>query len=150
MVNHVTCPPLIAGAGPSSRPVSPPPSKAFASVLRGELERAGGVRFSAHAQSRLESRQINLSAEELSRIDQAVSQAAAKGARESLLLLDRIALVVNVPNRTVITALTTSEAENNVFTNIDSAIVVPGRAARPLPTNNSKPAPIWGGFNAAE
>jgi flagellar operon protein len=150
MVNRITCPPLIAGAHPASRTAPPPPSKPFASVLQGELKKAGGVRFSAHAQSRLESRQINLSAEELSQIDQAVAQAAAKGARESLLLLDRIALVVNVPNRTVITALTTSEAENNVFTNIDSAIVVPGRSVRPLPTNNSKPAPIWGGFNAAE
>lgn len=129
MVNRVTTSPFIARPGPLSQRAASSSATSFASVLESELDRGGAIRFSAHAQNRLQTRQINLSQEELAQVDQAVNQAAAKGSRESLLLMDRVALVVNVPNRTVITALTTGEAQSNVFTNIDSAIVMPGRPA---------------------
>lgn len=127
-----------------------PVAEKFALVLEQTLRQKGEVRFSAHARQRLESRGIELSNEEMTGINKALDQAAAKGARESLFLLDRVALVVNVPNRTVITALPNPEAGNTVFTNIDSAVVVPKASVPPSSTEINRPAPVWGGLNAAE
>ena len=95
---------------------------AFSEILQEKL--AAGVRFSQHAEQRLRARNILLSSEHLSRLNAAVEQAARKGARDSLVLLDNLALVVSVKNRTVITAVDQSSLKNNLFTNIDSAIIV--------------------------
>jgi flagellar operon protein len=84
----------------------------------------GDLKFSAHALKRLEMRHIKLGAEDLAQIKAAVGKAEAKGARESLILMDRLALVVSVKNRTVITAVDNNNLKDNVFTNIDSAIIV--------------------------
>ena len=135
---------------PTTAPASPGgPKSAFSDILRAQMDRTPGVRFSAHAQQRLDSRAIALSPDDQQRIARAVDQAAAKGARESLLLMDNVALVVSVPNRTVITALDTSEAASTVFTNIDSAVVVPGSPASPN-TPNPGPDPMRGGPRAAD
>lgn len=82
------------------------------------------VKFSAHAQARLQSRHIELDAEALRRVENAVDRAAEKGSRESLLLMDDVALIVSVRNRTVITAIDKESLKENVFTNIDSAVVL--------------------------
>lgn len=89
----------------------------------GRLEAPGALRFSAHAQARLKSREIQLGSEQLHRLEAAVSRAAAKGARDSLVLLGDLALVVNIPNRTVITAVDGAHLRDSVFTNIDSAVI---------------------------
>ena len=83
-----------------------------------------GLKLSGHAQTRLSSRQIPLSGEDIARVGDAVTRAAAKGARESLILVNQAALVVSVPNRTVITAVDKNSLKENIFTNIDSAIVL--------------------------
>jgi flagellar operon protein len=88
------------------------------------VERGTALKFSAHAKERLSSRNISLSPEELARITDAVNKAAAKGARQSLLVMDHSAFVVSVTNRTVITALDGNSMKENVFTNIDSAVIV--------------------------
>lgn len=95
----------------------------FQRTLEG-MRAASSLKFSAHAQQRLERRQIDLDAQRLSRLEEAVEKAAAKGARESLVLLDDLALVVSVKNRTVITAVDEKSLKEKVFTNIDSAIIV--------------------------
>lgn len=82
------------------------------------------VRFSQHAAERLRASQRTLTAEESARIAQAVEKAAAKGARESLLLMGDLALVVSIRNRTVITAVTGERMKENLFTNIDSAVIL--------------------------
>lgn len=97
-----------------------PQGASFDAVLRQEVE---GVRLSAHAQERLRSSRIELTPEHLDRLSGAVSKAAAKGARESLILLDDLALVVSIKNRTVITAIGPDRIKENVFTNIDSAVI---------------------------
>jgi flagellar operon protein len=97
----------------------------FAQVLREQVTRGQGLRFSAHAQERLTERNIELSAADLSRLNEAVQEISAKGGREALLLLEKAALVVSVRNSTVITALGTSELNSHIFTNIDSAVVIP-------------------------
>ncbi len=81
------------------------------------------VHFSKHAQQRLEKRAISLGPEQGQRLAKAVDAAAARGARQSLVVLDGVALVVNVQNRTVVTALGATSGSNRVFTNIDSAVV---------------------------
>ena len=112
-------------AAPLAAPAQTSSSASFADVLGEELGSAGHVRFSAHAQRRLESRQVTLTGADRVRLDQAVDELAQKGSRESLVLMDRMALLVSVPNRTVITVVPQAEAGNSVFTHIDSAAVLP-------------------------
>jgi len=96
----------------------------FDSVLQTTVDRGLGLKFSAHAKERLALRNIDLSPEDVARMTDAVNKAAAKGARQSLLVMDDQAFIVSVTNRTVITALDGSSMKENVFTNIDSAVIV--------------------------
>lgn len=82
------------------------------------------LKVSSHAQTRMESRNIEMDAQKWDRVLQGVDRAAQKGAKESLVLCDDIALVVSVKNRTVITAVEQAKLKENVFTNIDSAVIV--------------------------
>lgn len=82
------------------------------------------LKVSAHAKTRLESRDIQLDAEKWERVMSGVDRAAQKGAKESLVMIDDVALVVSVKNRTVITAVDQDHLKENVFTNIDSAVIV--------------------------
>ena len=104
----------------SGRPAAPSAAADFASALT----RARQVRFSAHAQRRLASRNLQLDERQLAGIARATDQADAKGARDSLLLMDDVALVVNVPNRTVVTALDPTRMQNGIVTNIDATVFV--------------------------
>jgi flagellar operon protein len=96
----------------------------FETVFQTAVDKGTGVKFSAHAKERLQSRNIALSENDLSRIQNAVDKAASKGARSSLLVMDKAALIVSVTNRTVITAVDNAALKDNVFTNIDSAVIV--------------------------
>lgn len=96
----------------------------FDAVMRRELERVQSVRFSAHALSRVASRNIHIGDGERVKLAEAVDRAHAKGAQDSLVLLDNAALVVSVANRTVVTVLDRDEMRGNVFTNIDSAVIM--------------------------
>lgn len=102
---------------PSASPSLTGPSD-FATLLDNQLKVSG------HAQTRLQSRNIQLTAEEWGRVAEGVNKAAAKGAKESLVMIDNVALVVSVKNRTVITAVDQGHLKDNVFTNIDSAVIV--------------------------
>lgn len=95
------------------RPASPPPAAD-----------GGEVRFSKHAAARMQSRGISLDEADLAELGEAIDRLAARGAKESLLLLGEHAFIVGVPDRRVITALTRSEAVGNLFTQIDSTVVV--------------------------
>lgn len=96
---------------------------AFQEILARELWQAE-LKFSAHARKRLAERQISLSAQDLEKISRAASLAETKGARQSLLIYGDLALVTSIANRTVVTAVTGEAALNNIFTNIDSAVIV--------------------------
>lgn len=95
----------------------------FAKVLDQKLP-TQGVRFSQHAQDRLKARNITFSASELANLEGAVNSVAQKGGKESLVMMGDAALVVSVRNRTVVTAMDRSQMKGNVFTNIDSAVVI--------------------------
>lgn len=82
------------------------------------------LKFSHHAEQRLQQRGIELQPDQLLRIADALDQAAAKGAKDSLVLFRDIAMIVNVPNRTVVTAMDNNSMKEHIFTQIDSAVVV--------------------------
>lgn len=111
------------GPGLGSKPQALTTGPSFGSVLSDKLA-APALKLSAHAQQRLNSRQIDLDAEDWKRIHEGVERAAAKGAREALVFSEKAALVVSVRNRTVITAVAPAALKENVFTNIDSAVIV--------------------------
>ena len=96
----------------------------FADALSDALGQYRGLAFSAHAELRLQERGIELGPEDHARLNRALEDAAQKGSRNSLLILDSTALVVSVPNRTVITVMEPDPAANTVITNIDSVVVV--------------------------
>lgn len=81
------------------------------------------VRFSNHAQKRLEARGIQLNDDGLTRLNDAVSRAAQRGGRESLVLMDDLAFIVNVKNRLVVTAIDSASRGEGVFTQIDSVVL---------------------------
>ncbi len=80
--------------------------------------------FSAHARARLESRGIDLGADDLRKLEEAVDRAGAKGSRDTLLVLRGAGFIVNVPSRTVVTAVDEAGLRERVFTNIDSTVWV--------------------------
>ena len=124
--------PLPIGVGESRRtaevgqpPLRSPqqrPARRFQQVLQQAVEGQAPVRFSKHAQHRLATRGVHLTAEALNKLQGAVDRAAAKGARDSLVLMDDLALVVSIRNRTVITAVDAASRRDNVFTNVDSVV----------------------------
>ena len=94
--------------------------QSFAAVL----DAARQVTFSKHAMNRLKERNIDLSTDTLNKLGDTVDRMAKKGARESLIYLNDIAMVVSVANRKVITAMDGEGLNDNIFTNIDSAAIL--------------------------
>jgi flagellar operon protein len=94
-------------------------ASSFDAIFKEELEK---VKFSNHALKRLESRNIQLSDNDLSKIQNAVEKAEAKGSKDSLVMMDKTAFIVNIPNKTVVTAIEVANSNENVFTNIDSVV----------------------------
>lgn len=87
-------------------------------------ENGAVLKFSKHAANRLADRQIELTDGQLRRLSEGTAKAGAKGIRESLVIMDELAFIVNVPNNTVITAMSQTETEENVYTNIDGAVII--------------------------
>lgn len=101
------------------------------SSFRDILEAKSGIRtqgselrFSKHAVSRLETRDISLDDKQVERLNKGVERADGKGIKDSLMIMDQLAFIVNVPSRTVITAMDQTETNENIFTNIDGAVIV--------------------------
>lgn len=114
------------GVGGTSRPGPSQPAQPAGKSFAAELRDAGAtssLHFSKHALERLERRGIELDPATMQRLDEGVARAAGKGSRDSLVLVDGTAFVVSVRNHTVITAVGTEHMKDNVFTNIDSAVI---------------------------
>ena len=113
--------PAPQGAQASSRRADASGAAGFEEALSRASE--SGLRFSGHAARRIQQRGLQLDGDRLRRLEEAVERAAAKGARESLVLLDELALVVSIRNQTVITAMDEESQREHVFTNIDSVVI---------------------------
>jgi flagellar operon protein len=117
------------GLAPAGAPARPAPSRSgaagegpsFADVLR--TQQREPVKFSGHALQRVQRRGIELDQATLGRLQEGVERAAGKGSRASVVLVDSTAFVVSVANRTVITAVDREHMKEQVFTNIDSAVI---------------------------
>ena len=94
----------------------------FGNILSEKIRESAGIKFSKHAEQRLQARNISLTDNQKDKINKAVSMADEKGVKDSLVLMDNLAFVVNVKSRTVITAVNSNELKDNVFTNIDGAV----------------------------
>ncbi len=114
---------LPAGGSAPGRPADAPAEKkpSFADILAGEENQ---VSFSQHALQRMQDRRIDFSQQDLTKLDDTVERMAQKGAKESLIYMNDVALIVSVANKTVITAMDGPSAKENIFTNIDSAAIL--------------------------
>ena len=115
--------PALAGA-PRTRSLPPaqprtPDRLAFDSILAG-----ADVTVSRHARERLDRRDIQVGAQQARRLAAAIDRAAAKGSRTSLVLLNELALLVRIPERVVVTAMSPEAMRDGVVTQIDSAVVI--------------------------
>jgi len=134
-ISGVQIPPAITPAvRPRGVPVQIPPAGtgSFRDVLRTAqppttAQAPAGtqqLKFSAHAQQRLDSRNIRLSQDDVAKMNAMADKAAAKGSKQYLFMMRDVAMVVSITNRTVITAVDQSRMKENVFTNIDSAAII--------------------------
>ena len=133
-IGGVQIPPAITPATrPRGIPVQIPPAGtgSFRDVLRTaqpaatpQAPGAQQLKFSAHAQQRLESRNIRLTQDDVAKMNAMADKAAAKGSKQSLFMMRDVAMVVSISNRTVITAVDQNSMKENVFTNIDSAAIL--------------------------
>jgi flagellar operon protein len=90
----------------------------------GEISGLSGVKFSNHAVERMQTRGISYNKADLERLNEAVTKAANKGSKDTLVLMNDSALIVSVKNKTVVTVMDKAALKENVFTNIDSTIVM--------------------------
>ncbi|MDF2906556.1 MAG: hypothetical protein K0R34_1877 [Herbinix sp.] len=96
----------------------------FSEILKSKqaVDETGELKFSKHANERLASRNIDLTDDQLVRLENGAKKASEKGINESLVMVDNLAFIVNVKNNTVITAV--NDGEDRVFTNIDGAVIM--------------------------
>ncbi len=128
-VKSAYVPPVSAPAWQPGVPVRIPPAGApqFRDVLRNSAATAAAgrpLKFSGHAMQQLEARNIKLTPDDVARMNAMADKAATKGVKKALFMLNDVALIVSIKNRTVITAIDGDSMKENVFTNIDSAAII--------------------------
>lgn len=101
-----------------------PTGQSFQDILSKVKSQSDEVKFSKHAINRLDQRNIELSKSEIAKINDAIDKAEKKGIKDALIIMDNKAFVANVKNKTIITASTNEQLKENVFTNIDGAVIV--------------------------
>ena len=100
-----------------------PGTPSFKDVLENKVAQSeSGIKFSSHAEKRLQSRDIEFTPKHMEQLNEALAKAKEKGAKETLMIFDNFSLIVSVKNNTVITAMDNTGMKENVFTNIDSAV----------------------------
>lgn len=80
------------------------------------------LKFSKHANERMVSRNIDLTEAQYKRLESGAQRASEKGMKESLVMVDNLAFIVNINSKTVVTAV--SGEDEKVFTNIDGAVIM--------------------------
>ena len=121
-VNGVGAQPVTQASGTVTSNASGTATSADGLSFLETLENVQRVRFSNHAQSRMQSRDINLNSENVNRLSDAIDKAEKRGGKSSLVMVDDLAFIVNVQSRTVVTALDKDQRGEGVFTQIDSVV----------------------------
>lgn len=96
----------------------------FENVFKNELNKKDSFLISNHAAQRLKSRNISFNEEDMKTINDGINKANDKGADECLILYKDVAMVASIKNRTIITAVDKDSNKGNVFTNIDSVVLL--------------------------
>jgi len=94
----------------------------FDSILQNKIKQNSELKFSKHAELRLQARNIKLTETQKGKMNDAVTKAEGKGVKDSLVIMDNLAFVVNVKSGTVVTAVDSRALNDNVFTNIDGGV----------------------------
>ena len=92
----------------------------FEDVLNSEKK----LKFSAHAQKRMESRNITINSDEMKKIEESVAKLRNKGCQDSVILSQDRAYVISIKNNPVVTIVDEGSLKDSVFTNIDSMTLV--------------------------
>jgi flagellar operon protein len=97
-------------------------SKSFDEILSEKVNKSEGFKISNHAAERMEN--VKFDPKDMDKINEAINKARDKGSKNSLIVYKDVAMVTSIENRTVITAVEGSRAKDNIFTNIDSVILL--------------------------
>lgn len=116
--------PIQTNTGAGARIGSSGANVPFAELLQKEAEKTQSVQFSKHAARRVQERGIEMTDNLMQNLNQAVSKAREKGARDVVVIGESGAFIVNVPNNVVVTTMSGTEMKENIFTNIDSAVLI--------------------------
>ena len=117
-------------APPATKPNAPIEDKSFQTLL--DEQSTQPLRLSGHAQQRLEQSNIQLDDAQLQALGQAADKAEAKGSKDALFLMQQLGLIVNIPNRTVLTILSPDRMKDGVVTQIDSTVLVEDPASQKI------------------
>ena len=97
---------------------------AFSDMIKARLQtQTQEITFSKHAQQRAQQRGVNLTEQDIQRLGEAAQKAQEKGIRDTLVMMNHNAFIINVPSRVVVTMVDSGDNET-VFTNIDGAVIV--------------------------
>ncbi len=99
-------------------------TRSFEEVLQQINSNKNNIKFSKHAVERMGSRNINLNDAEYAKLENAMSKAQNKGIKEALILMDNKAFIASIKSRTIITTTNSDKMDDNVFTNIDGAVII--------------------------
>lgn len=99
-------------------------NKNFQEVLRNAQKNSGEIKFSKHALNRMDNRNIKLDSNEMDRLKNGFDKAEEKGVKDALILMGDKAFIASIKNKTIITTVSQEQLKNNVFTNIDGAVIV--------------------------
>ena len=81
--------------------------------------------FSKHALERISERRIDIeNGDTLERLNKAVELAGEKGSNDALVMIGSNAFIVSIKNNKVITTLSADDMQGNIFTNIDSTVIM--------------------------
>lgn len=124
-INRGYLPPIQESVGKVENSKNQVKNGSFQSILSQEIQNTeDSIKVSSHASKRLMERNITLNSNDMIRLSRAMDKASAKGAKDSLMLYKDIAFIASIKNRTLITAISPQDSEENVYTNIDSAVIV--------------------------
>ena len=113
---------LISSSKPSIKKTNI--NKDFRQILDNIKSKDDEIKFSKHATERLNSRNLNLSIDDMNRLKSAINKAESKGVNDALILMDDIAFIANIHNKVIITTVNREQLKNNIFTNIDGAVII--------------------------
>lgn len=107
-----------------NRPVKTNSDKNFHAILEKAKKENSQIKFSKHALKRMDNRDVRLNSEEVLKLEIAMEKAEEKGVDEALILMEDKAFIASIKNKTIITTIYREQLKDNVFTNIDGAVIV--------------------------